>query len=84
MKDFLQFDRLITGDIIKYFYWVLAGLAFFGGAISAIVMLVSGDFGSFIVSLLFAIIGPVIIRIYCEMLIVLFKIYETLVEIRNK
>ena len=84
MKEFLQFDRLITGSIIKYVYWVIAGLTVLGGVIAMLVALFSGDVLGLFSGLLVAVLGPIIIRIYCELLIVMFKIYETLVEIRGR
>ena len=84
MKEFLQFDRLITGSIIKYVYWVIAGLTVVLGLIAMLVALFSGDVLGIFSSLLVAVLGPILIRIYCELLIVMFKIYETLVEIRNR
>ena len=84
MKEFLHFDRMITGDIIKYVYWVLAGLTVLGGVISLLGSLVSGEFGMAFLALILTVLGPILIRIYCELMIVLFKIHETLVAIKNK
>lgn len=84
MKDFLHFDRMITGDIIKYVYWVLAGLSVLGGVITFLGALVSGSIGVAFLALILTVLGPILIRIYCELMIVLFKIHETLVAIKNK
>ena len=84
MKEFLHFDCMITGDIIKYVYWVLAGLTVLGGVISLLGSLVSGEFGMAFLALILTVLGPILIRIYCELMIVLFKIHETLVAIKNK
>jgi hypothetical protein len=84
LKEFLQFDRMITGSIIKYVYWVLAGLTVISGLIAMLVALFSVDVLGLFSGLLVAVLGPFLIRIYCELLIVMFKIYETLVEIRDR
>ena len=84
MKAFLQFDRLITGEIIKYVYWALAGITIFMGIITILIALVTGDPLGIFSGLLITVLGPFLIRIYCEIMIVMFKIYETLVEIRDK
>lgn len=84
MKAFLQFDRLITGEIIKYVYWALAGITIVMGLITILIALISGDALGIFSGLLIAVLGPILIRIYCEIMIVMFKIYETLVEIREK
>ena len=84
MKEFLHFDRMITGDIIKYVYWVLAGLSILTGVFSFLGALVSGEIGVAFLALILIVLGPILIRIYCELMIVLFKIHETLVAIKNK
>ncbi len=75
---------MITADIIKYVYWVLAGITVIIGIITFLVSLFTGDFGGAFGGLLVTLLGPVLIRIYCELMIVLFKIHETLVDIKNK
>lgn len=84
MKEFLHFDRMITGDIIKYVYWVLAGLSVLAGVFTFLGSLISGEIGVAFLALIFIVLSPVLIRIYCELMIVLFKIHETLVAIKNK
>lgn len=84
VKEFLHFDRMISGDIIKYVYWILSGLCVIGGVITLLGSLAAGEIGGVFAALLVAILGPVLIRIYCELMIVLFKIYETLTIIKNK
>lgn len=84
MNDFLHFNRMIAGDIIKYVFWALAGLTVIGGLLSTLFALFSGEIIMVLMSLVFTVLGPVIIRIYCELMIVLFKIHENLVEIKNK
>ena len=84
MKDFLHFNRMITGDIIKYVFWALTGIFALIGIFTFLTALVAGEFGGALVGLIITILGPVLIRIYCELMIILFKIHETLVEIKNK
>lgn len=84
MKNFLQFDRMITGDIIKYVFWALSGLTVLIFGFSALAALFRGEFGTFLLALIATLLGPILIRIYCELMIILFKIHETLVIIRDK
>lgn len=84
IKNLLFFDEMITPKIINFVYWllliatVLSGLgAMFGG------------YGGFSIGGIFAglamIIGGAIgIRIWCELLIVLFKIHENLKKMADK
>jgi len=75
MSDFLSFRKMITTLIIQVIFWlgvvaiVLAGL----------VALADGRAGG----LLLIIFGPLFWRIYCEILIVIFRMNETLTEIKN-
>ena len=84
MRDFLNFNRMITGDIIKYVFWALAGITAIIGIFVFLGGLVSGEFGTAIGGLIITVLGPILIRIYCELLIILFKVYEALVAIKNK
>jgi hypothetical protein len=87
MGAFLAFDKMITPTFIKIVYWVgIAGIILSGiiGAISAAAVQ-SGlaAFGSFIVVILVAIAGLFVWRMYCELIILWFKIHEELVGIRH-
>jgi len=91
LQDFLSFRRMITPVIIKILFWIgivmsiIAGLiVFFGGIISG---LGDGGFGAVIGGLIG---GPVVMllgvlsaRIYAELLILAFRINETLTDIKN-
>ena len=84
MKDVLFFDNMITPKIITIVYWlmlvgvVIAGLgsmfAGFGGF----------GFGKFLMGLVYIVFGAIGARIWCELLIVLFKMNEALQELRQK
>ncbi len=94
-KNFLSFERMITPVIIKILFWI--GLV--GSAISGIVvfftMLIrginNGGFGSvlggFLLGLLAGILafalGALVTRIYSELLILAFRINETLTDIKE-
>ena len=84
MKEFLNFNQMITGDIIKYVYWALAGITVLFGIITVLLSLFAGEFGGVISGVIVTVLGPILIRIYCELMIILFKIHETLVDIKNK
>lgn len=44
----------------------------------------SDEFAPILLGLVMIIVGPIIIRIYCEVIIIFFKIYEVLKEIRDQ
>ena len=86
MKEFLQFDNMITPSIIKFVFWIGAALSVLFGIIQIFAGAASpyGGGAQVISGLFTMVLGPFIMRIYCELLIVFFKIQETLQEINNK
>lgn len=85
MEDFLNFKKMITPLIIKILFWagvvlvVLAGLlSIINGAGSSY-----GGGAQVLTGLLMILLGPVVVRIYCELLIVIFSVNDTLTEIKN-
>lgn len=84
MGEFLAFRRYLTPAFIQVLFWI-------GFAAIVIFMLYAGINamrGSVIIGLLFIIIGiPLMIilwRVYCEILIVFFRILESLQSIDQK
>lgn len=82
--EFLTFRRMVTPVIIQVIFWigvvvcVLTGLAQLAMAINI------GSIVAFLMALGTLIIGPIMVRVYCELLILLFRIYDTLQEIKNQ
>ena len=77
MKDIFFFDSMLTPKIITIVYWLLL--------VSAVVSGLGSMFAGYILGGLGIIVGGVIgARIWCELLIVLFKIHENLQKIVNK
>jgi hypothetical protein len=76
MEVFMNFDRLITPTIIKIVYWL--GIA--AVVIAGIVAIATGEAFA---GLLTIILGPIAVRVYCELLILLFRIHDSLVEVRD-
>ena len=74
MGEYLSFKKLITPALIQVLFW----LAVIGNTISAIFYS-----GGFFEGLAVLIVGPILIRIFCEGLIVIFEINNTLTEIRD-
>jgi hypothetical protein len=75
MKALLFFDSMITPKIITFVYWLLLLAAVIGGLGS---MFAFGrmSFSGFATGLLIMVGGALAARIWCELLIVLFKINE--------
>ncbi len=80
MKDVFFFDSMLTPKIIIFIYW-LGLISVVVGAIGSMFSGYGGGFWSGLGILLFGLIGT---RIWCELLIVLFKINENLQKIANR
>ena len=90
MRDLLQFDTMITPKIITLVYWLLL----IGCAITGLVMLVTAfgmmkhsalaGLGMLVLAPIVTVLNAVLARIYCEIMIVLFKMNEALQVIRNR
>ena len=77
LKQATSFDTMITPLIIKIVFWI----GVIGCVIGGIGMFFNG---SGVVSGLFCILlGPLVVRIYCELIMVIFKIFQALQQIAN-
>lgn len=84
--DFLSFNRMITPLFITILYYVLMVLSILGSLVG---MIRGADMpfgGGQIVffSLVSLIVSPFMIRLFCELLIVIFKIHDRLVSLDDK
>jgi hypothetical protein len=89
-RELLFFDSMVTPKIITFIYWLLLAAAVLGG-LSTVVTAFGmfryngwAGFGMLVVSPFVVILGVLVARIYCEIMIVLFKINEALQDIRRK
>lgn len=84
MRDVFFFDKMLTPKIVTFVYW----LALFGVFVSALTSMFAGydgfTFGKFFMGLVYMAVGAVAVRIWFEILMVIFKINEALQDIRNK
>ncbi len=74
MDEYLSFKKLITPLLIQILFW--------GAVIGNTIESLFYSHG-FFEAVFYLIIGPVLIRIICEGLIVIFEINNTLTEIRD-
>lgn len=90
MRDLLHFDSMVTPKIITFIYWLLLA----GSAVLGLVLLSKGlgvmkysgfaGFGMIVAAPILAVASALLSRIYCEIMIVLFKINGALQDIRRK
>ncbi len=77
-NDFLAFRTMIAIPVIMVLFWVGVILTIIGGFVQMFTVR-----GGVCTGLATVILGPFIVRIYCEFLIVVFRINETLTEVLN-
>lgn len=77
MKDIFFFDSMITPKIITGLYWLLLAATFLG----FLGLLVGDAVGPALLTLIFGTLGA---RVWCELMIVLFKINENIQRIADK
>jgi hypothetical protein len=86
MEDFLKFKKMLTPIIIQIIFWI--GVV--GSIIFGLITMVQGAASSFgggamvFSGLIMIFFGPILTRIYCELLIVIFSINDSLTEIKNQ
>ncbi|MGB6977454.1 MAG: DUF4282 domain-containing protein [Gammaproteobacteria bacterium] len=76
MKNFLMFRRMLTPILIQVIFWLIT----IGCIISGIVDIVNHVW---INGLVWIFIVPILARIGCELLILFFRMNETLTDIEN-
>ena len=75
MKQFINYETMITPGIVKVLSWIGMVVALIVGLLGITVAPLTG-IGT-------AILGPVAVRIYAEILLIIFEIHKTLTEIRD-
>jgi hypothetical protein len=76
MEEFMSFKRMITPTIIRVLFWIVAGISVIAGLVSIAAGEVWAGAG-------IALVGPLLARVYCELLILFFRMNETLNEISH-
>ncbi len=80
MGDFLTFRKFITPTVIQIIFWIGVVVCVIGG----IAAMAQGQGAMGVLSGIgMIILGPIMVRIYCEILIVIFRINDNLIDIRN-
>jgi hypothetical protein len=76
--EFLAFRKFFTPIAIQVIFW----LGVLGVIIASLSMMFRGAAG-FFAGLIWLVVGTVLVRVYCELLILLFRIYDELRAIRT-
>lgn len=84
MRDVFFFEEMLTPKIITFVYWLLLLFAVVSGLGSTFGGYGGVTFGRFLMGIGMIVGGAVGARIGCELLIVLFKIYENIKKLADK
>ncbi|WP_245831731.1 DUF4282 domain-containing protein [Oceanobacillus senegalensis] len=86
LREFFLFNKMITPTIIKVLFWIGVVGSVIVGIMQFITGLVTPYGGGFVVfvGLLTIVLGPLFARVYCELLILFFKMHETMQEMNEK
>ena len=83
-SDFTRFDKMITPTIIKILFYVGVILSVIFGIAEIFGGIIGEDGALVFMGFLTLLLGPLFTRVYCELLIVIFKIHQNLKEINDK
>ena len=83
MNDFFSFRTMITPIVIQILFWVGVAVCVVLGI--GYMVIGSRYYGGTapLYGLMILVFGPLAVRIYCEILIIFFRINETLTEIKH-
>ncbi len=81
MGDFLKFKKMVTPIIIQIMFWFALVYVLWTG-VDVVKQALAFD-ASPRTGILIIILGPLALRIYCEVLIVIFSINDRLTETQN-
>ncbi|MEI7853344.1 MAG: DUF4282 domain-containing protein [Planctomycetota bacterium] len=79
--DYLSFKRMITPKLVNIFFWIGTIISVVIGLGLFIISLANINSEGILIGFLTMLLGPLVIRIYCELIIVFFMINETLTDI---
>jgi len=85
IQSFFSFDRMLTPRLISAMNAIGIVLAILSGVIMIIAGINQpyGGGATVVGGLLWILVGPLVVRLYCELVIVLFKINENLQTMRE-
>ncbi|RQO61667.1 hypothetical protein DBV14_05045 [Variovorax sp. KBW07] len=80
MQDLLGFDKMVTPIVIRVLYF----LGLIGVLITGVGTLFSGGLRGVLAGLAILVFGAIMVRVYSELLILLFRIHDNLVSINQQ
>ncbi len=83
MEEYLSFRKMITPIIIQILFWIGVALCVIMGLAGIVGGIGAGSGVVVLTSVLMILIGPIFVRVYCELIIIMFRIHDVLTEIRD-
>ena len=85
LRQFFSFESFVTPVIIQAVFWIGLIVTILMGAGMISSGLVGGAEGTpfLFLGLAYILFGPIVVRVYCELLIVIFRLNETVTEIHR-
>ncbi len=83
-SDFFSFDKMVTPFIIQILYWILIVVVILMGLFTLGAALFAGEFLGVIGGIVFLVLGPIGVRVWCELVILGFNVYKVLCDIRDQ
>jgi|TARA_B100000287_G_scaffold200375_1_gene189218 hypothetical protein len=77
MKAFLNYEYMITPGVLKILSYIGMVLVFLGGLFTAFT-------AEFFTGIGTAVLGPIVVRIYAELMLVIFEMHKELKKISSK
>ena len=77
MKAFLNYEYMITPGVLKI-------LSYIGMVLAVIAGLFTAFTADFMTGIGTAVLGPIVVRIYAELMIIVFELHKELKKIANK
>ena len=81
--DLLDFDRLITPIVVRTVYWIGNGLIVAGSVAGLVVSVATPGWGGVLATVLGGGFGFVLWRVFCELIVVPFRIHDELRALQN-
>jgi Domain of unknown function (DUF4282) len=83
VQDYLTFRRMIAPVVIQTLFWLLIVALLVSGIAGVVQGAHRNRAGEVLAGFLFILLGPFVARLYCEVLIVVFRINDSLTEMRK-
>lgn len=88
LAQFARFDKMLTPTLVIGLFWL--GVA--GSVVGGLIMIITGATSRFgggglvVMGLAYMIIGPLVARVTCELILITFKLHERLrnLEVRDR